>query len=603
MQLRRWLSIGLFALIPACQKTNAAPPAKTWYDAQALLVSLREEDRSQAKDLEQIPLYDLELGLDAQLSSFRMNEVVYFENDTSESLDEIVLRVYANAPAKKKLVELVSGECKEEKCEVSQPSPSVVVVKPREPVAPGGRLRTKLVMKGTLSEIEASRTTLFGQGLESFERMQSGKGAGDYGLLARGDDIASLAEFFPILARREGKTWVKQEKSTLGDLGASGLSHVRLRLVVPVGAQVASTGVIVQRRPYSNSDAGAREELRIVAAAVRDFSLLVSKKFETATRKVGPVTVRSHYLGRDKAAGDRVLEYAALSLAVYEKRFGRYPYADLDVVEAPLVGGAGGVEFSGLVTVASMLYRPATDGGLGMLAGLLGSGSMLEKATGSMLEFTTAHEVAHQWFPGLVGSDSREHPYLDESLAQYSAVIYFIDRYGMPRAKEEATRQVAMNYQMMRMLGTEDAPADRPVDAFGSEMAYAGLVYGKAPYLWSKIKLLIGDEAFFRAMKRYVDENRFQTAKPRGLVDELAKGQHDAEVRALARRYLDEAHGDEDLGKLDMRQMMADMLGPEAAKQMGPELDMAMKLMLKMMQGKKGDSSSLLQQLLGPSSP
>lgn len=597
----------LFATtLTGCHKQAASPPAKTWYDPQTLLVSLVDEERKSAQaqsatPLDQLPFYDLQLGLNAELAAFKLIETVYYTNDTKQPLDEIVLRLYANATAPKPLVTLVKGECKDgDTCVVSQPESSVIVVKPAKALAAGARLRMQLELTGTLPEIEASRTTLFGQGLESMERMNGGKKAGDYGLLAHGEDIASLASFFPIVARRNKDAWIKRDESTLGDLGAAGLSHVRLRLVVPSGAQVATSGIITKRGPYKKNDAGAREELRIVAGMVRDFSLLVSQRFEVATRNVGSVVVRSHYLGRDKSAGDRVLDYAAASLAVYEKRFGRYPYRDLDVVEAPLVGGAGGVEFSGLVTVASMMYRPATEG-LGALGALLGGGGgLMEKATGSMLEFTTAHEVAHQWFPGLIGSDSREHPYLDESLAQYSAVIYFIDRYGMARAKEEASRQVAMNYQMMRMLGNEDAPADRAVDAFDTEIAYAGLVYGKAPYLWSKIKLLVGDEAFFTALSRYVEKNRFRTAEPRALVEELAKGEKADEVRALARRWLDEAHGDEDLGKLDMRQMIGEMVGPEAAAQMGPELDMAMKLMLQLFGGKKGDPGDLLQQLLTP---
>ena len=140
-----------------------------------------------------------------------------------------------------------------------------------------------------------------------------------------------------------------------------------------------------------------------------------------------------------------MLEAAASSLATYEKLFGRYPYVDLDVVEAPLVGGAGGVEFSGLVTVASMLYRPAlSEGPMGMLAGLLGGAghdARVKELTDSMLEFVTAHEVAHQWWPGLVGSDSRQHPFQDEALAQWSAVLHIKERYGPERAKLEADRK------------------------------------------------------------------------------------------------------------------------------------------------------------------
>jgi hypothetical protein len=224
----------------------------------------------------------------------------------------------------------------------------------------------------------------------------------------------------------------------------------------------------------------------------------------------------------------------------------------------------------------------------------------------SMIEFTTAHEVAHQYWPGLVGSDSRKHPWLDESLAQWSAVLYFADRYGEKRAFEEADRQVGANYSMMRLLGVEDAAVDRPVEAFENELGYAGLVYGKGPYFFREAKKKLGDEAFFASFRRYVEKNRFQSVGGRNLVDELAQGEHADEVRTLAKRWLDEMHGDEDLGKPDIRKLMATWVGEDAAKNMGPELEMAMKLVLKLMApGGKGssDSGDLLDMLLKGASP
>jgi len=205
-----------------------------------------------------------------------------------------------------------------------------------------------------------------------------------------------------------------------------------------------------------------------------------------------------------------VLDVAAHALEDYERRFGPYPYADFDVAEAAIIGGAGGVEFSGLVTAASMLYKPPDAGGGGGLGGLLGGlgggASMLGPMMDSMLEFVVAHEAAHQWWHGLVGSDSREHPFVDEGLAQYSAGLYLQDRYGDQRAARDGNMNVKMNYQMMRMFGSPDGAVDRPIEGFPSSMAYAGLVYGKGPYFYSALRKALGDDAFFGALKAYIDK-------------------------------------------------------------------------------------------------
>jgi hypothetical protein len=575
----------------ACSKKNG-PPAKSWYDAAPLVVSLRTDERAGAAraagvaSLTELPLYDLSLELERGLQQFRLRQDLYFTNTLGAPLDELVLRIYANAVGDNPPVRFVSGACSDAPCSVASPSASVISIKPSAPLAPGERLLVRLELQGKLPHIDPARTSMLAQGLESLSRMGSKQGAGDYGLLAESDGVASLANFYPVIARRDNGSWVRSEGSTLGDLGAGGLSHVRVSVVAPADVRVVSSGITTGTKPIESDDAGARHEVDIVAALVRDFALLASHRFETASQKVGEIEVRSHYVADDAKSGRRVLDAAARSLAVFERRFGRYPYADLDVVEAPLVGGAGGVEFSGLVTVASMLYRPMlADGPLGMLSGLLGGAQakQVDEITDSMLEFVTAHEVAHQYWPGLVGSDSRTHPWADEALAQYSALVYFEDRHGAKRAELEGERQVLANYQMMRLLGKPDGKVDRAADAFDSEIAYAGLVYGKAPFFFRELRKTVGDDAFFAALRAHVAEHRMKTAPPRALIDRLSKGEKGDAVKKLARRWLDEAHGDADLGAPDLRQILAGFLGKEAVENMGPELEMATRLLMKLL--------------------
>jgi hypothetical protein len=317
-------------------------------------------------------------------------------------------------------------------------------------------------------------------------------------------------------------------------------------------------------------------QVRVVAALVRDFAMLASDAFAVSTQKVGDVEVRSYYLAPERGAGEQALDVAVHALSDFEKRFGPYPYADFDVVEAAIVGGAGGVEFSGLATAASMLYRPPDAGGgaVGELLRMAGASSALGQMTGTMLEFCVAHEVAHQWWHGMVGSDSREHPFVDEGLAQYSAVLYLEDRYGKERAMRDGDTNAKMSYQTMRVMGTPDAPVDRPVAQFSSGMAYGGLVYGKGPYFYPALRRLLGDSAFFALLREYTAKNRFKQAPGRGLADLAAAGPQGAKVRALASHWLDETHGDEDLGKLDMGSMLGGLLGGAGGGDMQGVLEM-----------------------------
>ena len=537
--------------------------------------------------LDVLPLYDIQLAFDAAPRNVTVREEVWFTNTERAPMRDVVLRVYANAvrPAAEghgraavvnPPVRFVRGSCAGDGCAVTQESPSVIVVRPRAPIAPGGRLRVVIELAATLPEIDSARTNIFAQGMESLSMLGASEGGGDYGLLSVGEGIVSLANLYPVLARRVNARWERDDGGSLGDLGSDDLANVHALIDAPAGHVVATTGVTL-----GSSVANGRRRTEVGAVGVRDFCVMMGGALQVATRRVGDVEVRSLFLAGDRANGERVLDAAAGALAVFERRFGPYPYADLDVVEAPLVGGAGGVEFPGLVTVASMFYHPPALTGLtGGIANLLGAGDAIAQSMGqmlpTMLEFVTAHEVAHQYWHGLVGSDSRAHPYLDESLAQWSAGLYLEDRYGAARARRDADLNVRMNYQFMRQLGHNDGPVDRPTAAFGSPMRYAGLVYGKGPYLYSALRETAGDAVFFRALRRYTDAWRFRTAPPTGFVDALAAESppNASRYRALAHRWLQESHGDADMGEVDMGALLGGMMGANASPEMQQALQM-----------------------------
>lgn len=594
--MSRLLAVSLCAGLALSGCDDNADAQVQWFDPGDLLDNLRAEDQRTAAravaplSLDQLPLYDLDLRVSDDQSSFEMAEEIYFTNTTGRPLESVVLRLYANAVGDRAQVSLTGSRCIGASCQVAWDRRSVFEVRPSEALAPGGRLRIRLDLRGELKAIDPARTGMLAQAMESMSRMGNGSEHGDYGLLAHGSGVASMGNFYAMVAPFREGAWVRAEGNTMGDLGADGISHFRARIRAAPGSRVAVTGKILRERTtLAQSGQPGSTEVNAVAGMTRNFAIVLGRDIEVASARVGVVDVHSWFLPADRAAGEAALDTAVHSLRTFERRFGRYPYTDLEVVEAPLVGGAGGVEFSGLVTVATMFYQPLGSGmGLGALGGmgnlggigdLLGGGGAGGGGAGnpmagmqdSMLEFVVSHEVAHQWWHGIVGSDAREHPFVDESLAQFSSMLYVRDRYGAERAEQEAQRQVASNYHMMRLRGAVDGAVDRPIDGFDDEMAYAGLVYGKGPFLYPELREALGDRAFFRGVSAYVADHRFKVAAPRALFDRLARGQHAQRVRGLERHWLDEAHGDEDLGQPDMARMMGQWMGN--GSDMGPLMD------------------------------
>lgn len=558
------LALATVVLRPTAHEATAQ--STEWYDPTELVENLRPEDRRQATSyaphgVEAITLYDMAVRLTPNQRFFYLREDIYFTNTFDTTLDEVVLRVYANAVGDEPRVALLRGRCFDRECTVEEEGRSTIVARLAEPLRPNQRVRIRVRLRGALTHIDPQRTGMMAQAMESQRNIQSGNMHGDYGLLAESGGTASLGNFYAMIAGRRGGEWVRSNESTMGDLGTGDISHFRAQIHAAPGSRVAVSGhVATEETVLGRNGRPPVHRVRAVSGFSRNFAIIISRDLVSAQRVVNDVTVRSWFLEADRSEGVRILDIASEALSIYERRFGRYPYRDLDLVEAPLVGGAGGVEFSGLVTVAKMFYPSGGGTGMGILGALMGGqagGGMRE----AMIEFVTVHEVAHQWWHGLVGSDSRLHPFVDESLAQFSSVQYMRDRYGDDRAELESRRQVASNYHMMRMQGVEDGAVDRPVADFGHPMAYAGLVYGKGAFAYREVQKEIGDAAFFRAVQRYVRENRFRVAPPRALFDRFATGRHRSAVRRIERRWLDGRHGDDDLGQANTGILMADWLG------------------------------------------
>lgn len=547
---------------------DAGPPGPVAGPVDDLLVSLRPGVRPGIArsigvgDVGELSFYDIDLRLDPDAGTFEALERLDFHNGTADTLDRVVLRVYGNefgregeAPP----VTLQSATVAGAAVAVEHPGPTTYVVPLPAPLPPARRVVLELAFSGAVPRQEPGQTGMLRQGLEMLQGLLGGGGGGieGYGILSMGDGIVSLAAWYPVLARyfADERRWDTEEPTGIGDVGTEDLANYRVRVRLPGQATVAASGVELAR-------GATPTDVTFGGVALRDFTVLASRTYAVVERVVGETTVRAYVPQGREPFAQRILEYAVAALEIYERRFGPYALTELEVAAAPLIGGAGGVEFPGIVTVATMLMQDLSES----FGAWLPPGMNRLPILDEMVEFVVVHEVAHQWWNGLVGSDSVRHPFLDEGMAQYSSVLYFEDRYGVERAARAADRNVKLNYQVYRLLGSPDGAVDRATGDFSGPLEYAALVYGKGPYFWAAVRTAIGDEAFARVLHAYYERYAYRVAEPDAftrLAGELT-GRTD-ELLALHRRWFHEAHGDEDLGKADFGQLLQLVMGDSAA--------------------------------------
>ena len=125
-------------------------------------------------------------------------------------------------------------------------------------------------------------------------------------------------------------------------------------------------------------------------------------------------------------------------------------------------------------------------------------------------EFYIAHEIAHQWWGQAVGWKNYHEQWLSEGIAQYFAALYAKERRGEGVFKEviRHLRRWAMNQsdQGSVYLGY------RLGHIKGDSRVFRAVVYNKGAAVLHMLRRWVGDEAFFRGMRRYYTENKFKKA-------------------------------------------------------------------------------------------
>ncbi|MBN1993416.1 MAG: M1 family metallopeptidase [Anaerolineae bacterium] len=464
--------MGLVSLL-ACQSIGAGgnePPVATlpsdpfaadWHDRAIFRSGLVKAEQDILDELPGASTYRIKLQISDDLLAFTGQEEVLYTNRETVTLNEIYFRLFANTMGGQGAVadvkvngQVVSPEYEFQNSAIRVPLPA--------PLAPGEQAHLQLNFV-----VQAGQTS-----------------AGNYGLFGYIDEFLMLDGFYPVIPVYTEKGWYLQVPPPNADTSYSDVSFYLVQVTAPARLTVAASGVEVERRVEAD-----RQILTFAAGPARDFYLAASENFAVVSATIGETTVNSYAPSDQMGQAELALEFTANALRTFNQQFIPYPYTEFDVLGLPIE--ALGIEYPGIVGISLLLYDP--DQKIGAVSSRI------------LLESTVVHEVGHQWFYNLVGNDQIDEPWLDESLVQYTTIIYFTNVYG--QATGWTVRASWEN--QWQAIGRPDMPIGLPAAAYTRD-EYTAVVYGRGPLFITALAETMGQRSFNEFFRDYQQTHKWR---------------------------------------------------------------------------------------------
>jgi hypothetical protein len=302
----------------------------------------------------------------------------------------------------------------------------------------------------------------------------------------------------------------------------SDYATARLQISVPSTMECVASGELEPGFPglIVGKDPTQSRKVYVFSAAqpIRYLAFIVSRftRAETATLAFGSARPETHVDGvplsgishrslnlsieanpRQVQRGRELSERTADIATFYESIMGDSPYSSFTValVENDLPGGHSPGYFAALnqpIPTSQLVWRndPASFNGFP--------------------DFFIAHEVAHQWWGQAVGWRNYHEQWLSEGFAQYFAALYAQHQRG-----DELFGSVLRQLRRWGMDESKQGPiylGYRIGHIRGESRVFRALVYNKGAAVLHMLRRMVGDDAFFRGIRRFYRTARFQKA-------------------------------------------------------------------------------------------
>ena len=277
-------------------------------------------------------------------------------------------------------------------------------------------------------------------------------------------------------------------------------------ITVPENYVIAATGELTteSEKVFLQSKTGFDEEkkIKIIASSkikktinyvqknVHDFAWFADKSFrvkrDTLALQNKVVEIFSFVLPQNKDVWRNSNAYAKKSILSKSKWLGEYPYKTVSLVDSRMP--YDGMEYPTITVINEGLE--------------------------SAMEALINHEVGHNWFYGILATNERSSPWMDEGMN-----TYYDKKYEAIYIKKEKVKQTFFTKRMPDNLEEifletvikerKDQPINTSAENF-TESNYGLMAYEKAALWMKKLEIEIGEDTFNEVMKTYYETWKFK---------------------------------------------------------------------------------------------
>ncbi len=352
-----------------------------------------------------------------------------------------------------------------------------------------------------------------------------------------------ICQWFPKPAVYDRKGWHTFPYLDQGEF-YSDFGSYDVTITLPSDYIVGATGVLQnagEQEQYkamgiANVKAGSRKNTIAYKAAaptkslnykgerIPDFAWFAAKDFvvryDTLQVENRVVDVFTYHHPDGNENWTKSTDYVKSGARAYSGYLGAYPYPVVQAVEGPKNESSGGMEYPMITLITS------------------------PEATPELLDVVLTHEVGHNWFMGILGSNERQHAWMDEGLNTYFEFRYEADKYRynmlLGSAIPESLKKLPLSqfqstiYKAINDNLPMDPAIDQPSASYASKEEYGIVSYFKTAIWVYLMELQLGKENVDRAFRAYYDQWKFRHPYPEDM-----KGVFEKEIGKDLTEYFD----------------------------------------------------------------